>query len=554
MGRFYHRYVKWGKRLLWLYIILLALSWAQNPDHRGALFTIFGLALQIGFVIVFILIQFVAMFWYLSRSREETILPGQAGTVTLSDYWGQPQIVEIVRQWVSLLKGVRKFQQMGGQLPNGVMLVGPPGSGKSYLAKAIAGSCGLPFVSMDASSFTNMFMGIGAMKVIRFFRKARALAREYGGCIIFLDEIDAIARSRGGVMQASVKPLGIMMGGMGGGSMELSTILYELDGNMERTRSERIMARLYGLLGKKLPPRNWTVFTMAATNVPQAIDPALTRAGRLDRRLVVNSPDRAGRREIIKGYLDKIVHDAGAGIDVLTDEMAGMTPAEIKMAVTSEAPRKALFRNRDRVEMADLKAAVNELTLGIKNPIRDILMRDKELIAAHEAGHAVLAWVLTDYRLAHGSIVRYTGEGESLGHILPREISERHVRSLADHWHLLIMVLGGRAGEIVRYGEPQASVGGDLHQAMHIAETLLQQGFWGTPVTTEDERMNQTKWLFDQALEQAVRLLREHEDWHTIITTTLLEEEEIDHERVAALLGERPKTRVPLPQVEKGKQ
>lgn len=557
--RRYYTVLRWLKRAAVLYGILWVIAWTRsNPRAGETVLSVLAVAFQIAFGIIFVLVQFIAIFWYLSRSREETVLPGQAGVVRLEDYWGQPQIVEIVHQWVTLLRGVHRYQQMGGQLPNGVMLVGPPGSGKSYLAKAIAGSSGLPFMSMDASSFTNMFMGVGALKVIRFFRKARRLAREYGGCIVFVDEIDAIAGSRGGVMARTASPFqsrppvhDFIMGGMAGGrgSFELSTILYELDGNMERTRGERLLARLYGLLRKRMPPRAWTVFTMAATNVPEAIDPALTRAGRLDRRLVVNPPDRSGRKEIIQGYLDRIrtAEPVAGWLDALGDDMAGMTPAEIRMAVTSEAPRKALFAGHDSVTLGDLKAAISELTLGIRNPIRDIHRKDREAIAVHEAGHAILAWVLTDYRLAHISIVRYSGQGESLGHVLPIPVRERLIHSLADYWHRLIIALGGRAAEVGRYGHPLASAGSDISSAMHIAQVLLQQGFWGTPLVTEEEAMHQTKWLFDTALGEATKLLQQFAREHALLASALLQEEELDHERVAVLLGTRPAIPVPLP-------
>lgn len=557
-SRRYYAVLRWLKRAAVVYAILWIIAWTRSTPGAGEMvLSVLAMAFQIAFAIIFVLIQFVAIFWYLSRSREETVLPGQAGVVRLEDYWGQPQIVEIVHQWVTLLRGVNRYQQMGGQLPNGVLLVGPPGSGKSYLAKAIAGSSGLPFMSLDASSFTNMFMGVGALKVIRFFRKARRLAREYGGAIVFIDEIDAIAGARGGVMPRattgfdSLPPVyGFMMGGIGGrGAMELSTILYELDGNMERTRGERLLARVYGLLKKRLPPRSWTVFTMAATNVPEAIDPALTRAGRLDRRLVVNPPDRSGRKEIITGYLLRIktAEPVEEWIEMLADDMAGMTPAEVKMAVTSEAPRKALFAGRDMVTLPDVKAAISELTLGIRNPIRDIGRRDREAIAVHEAGHAILAWVLTDHRLAHISIIRYSGQGESLGHVLPIPVRERLIHSLPKYWHRLIIALGGRAAEIRRFGHALASAGSDISSAMHIAQVMLQQGFWGTPLVTEEEAMRQTKWLFNAALEDAQRLLQRFTQEHELLTSALLQEEELDHDRVAALLGSRPAVQVPLP-------
>lgn len=556
--RRYYTALRWFKRAAILYGILWVYAWTRsNPGAEQLILGALAVGAQIIFAIMFVLVQFIAIFWYLSRSREETVLPGQAGVVTLDDYWGQPQIVEIVRQWVTLLRGVKEFKRMGGQMPNGVMLIGPPGTGKSYLAKAVAGSSGLPFMSLDASSFTNMFMGVGALKVMRFFRKARRLAREYGGAIVFIDEIDAIAGARGGVMRtpaAGLKALpeahGMFMGGFGGrGSFELSTILYELDGNMERTRGERILARLYGLVGRKLPPRPWTVFTMAATNVPEAIDPALTRAGRLDRRLVVNPPDRTGRAEIIRGYLAKIktAEPAEQWVDVLADDMAGMTPAEIKMAVASEAPRKALFAGREAIAIGDIRAAISELTLGIKNPIRDMHHQDRWAIAVHEAGHAITAWVLTDHRLAHISIVRYSGTAESLGHVLPIPVREQLVHSLQEYWHRLIIALGGRAAEILRFGHPLASAGGDITTSMHIAHLLLHQGFWGTPLTTEEEAMRQTKQLFGKALEEAQKIIQQFARQHELLTQVLLEEEELDHERVAQLLGRRPSVEVALP-------
>ena len=340
----------------------------------------------------------------------------------------------------------------------------------------------------------------------------------------------------------------VMMGGMGtGGGGELSTLLYELDGTMERTRLEKLMAIVYGLFGKKMPGRDWVVFTMAATNVPEVIDSALTRAGRLDRNIVIDKPDREGRKEILGGYLKKVktAKDVVAHLDSLTDEMQGMTPAQVKMAVLSEGPRKAVFAGRKEVTFGDLQAALRELQVGLKTPIRVISKSERRAIAAHEAGHAILVWLLTNHRLTNVTVERYE---EALGHVLHHEVQEQYLKSLTNYWHDLIISLGGRAGEIAEFGQPLASVGGDYHHAIHVARVLLEQGVWGTPISTEREFSSKVKVLFDAGLLEAKRLLGEYREDHKSLTEALVVKGELGHDEVAALLGERPVTIAALPE------
>lgn len=540
--------IRWLKRIAWIAAIYFGGSWLIAPAHLPIL----GLIAQMVLLMLMIVMQFVAMAMFLSRTRVETIYPGQAKSHTLDDYWGQPQIREIVEQWIALLKGVPKFRKLGGTLPTGVLLVGGPGTGKSYLARAIAGSAGLPFMSMDASSFTSMWMGMGALKIISFYRKAKSLAREYGGCIVFLDEIDAIARARStGMQQVGRFVEKVVMGGMGSGTMELSTLLYELDGSMERGMLERLQSIIYGVLGKKMPGRDWVVFTMAATNVPEAVDKALTRAGRLDRRIIVNEPDREGRREIILGYLNRIkaAPNVDANIEALVDEMQSMTPAEIWRAVTTEGPRKAVFAGHDEVTFADIQHALRELQVGLRTPIRGISEDEKTAVAVHESGHAVLVWLLTTHRLSNVTIVRYEG---ALGHVLHHPDREQYLRSLKDFWYDLIISLGGRAGEIIRFGAPLASVGGDYHHAIHVARTLLEQGLWGTPIATDKEFSDRVRVLFEEGLREAKRLLGEYVELHTKLVDKLVLSGEIGHEEVTDLWGPRPWIAVPLPDAPPG--
>ncbi|HLO29553.1 MAG TPA: AAA family ATPase, partial [Anaerolineales bacterium] len=282
-----------------------------SPEVLNIILVVLSLALRIVFAIAFVVIQFVAIFWFMAQSRVETIRPGDPKQVTFDDYKGQPNLIKMVRQWISLLSDRGQFQKMGGQFINGLLLYGEPGTGKTLLAKAMAGEAGIAFISIEGSGFRAMFMGVDVLKMIRFIGQARKLAREYGACIAYIDEIDAVGMSRGGVMGGQGgMGMGMGMGGMmGAGTGALTRLLYEMDGINEMSRWEKLRARWYQLRRKPVPPRDWHILFMGSTNRPDVLDPALTRPGRFDRTVVVNKPDRGGRREMVKYYVNKIRTD-----------------------------------------------------------------------------------------------------------------------------------------------------------------------------------------------------------------------------------------------------
>jgi AAA+ superfamily predicted ATPase len=551
--KFKYRVLHLVKRtVFWLGVAWLSLWLIRSPNWEIIKIAL-QVAMQVLIVVIFVGGQILMFVYFMARTRDELILPGSPMATTLDDYWGQPRLKELVQQWVILLKNPKAYRMLGGLKPKGALLEGPPGFGKSFLAKCIAGSAGIPFISMDAASLRSVWMGIGSVKIMMKFGKARKLAQEYGSCIFFMDEIDAIGASRYGVVgndRPGVKPM--IMGGMGGssGGGELNTLLYELDGKIPALpwwlKPFGLFIRLVN--PKWMPPESSdVVFFMGATNRPDILDPALTRAGRLNRRIPVDRPDWEGRREILKGYVGQ-VRSKDIDFDALTDETAYMSPADIRQLTLEEATRKAHFASREYVTMQDFEESISEIHVGLKNPFASLRPEERKALAVHEAGHAVLAWVLTDHRISKVTIQRY---GSALGHVLPIEVKERNLRTLRDYYHSLVISMGGRAGEVVAH-ELMSSVGGDYPSVMSYGGWLLSRGMWGTPVNTEAEASLRFRALFNVGLEDAVRLLRKYALLHNALIEALLMKDELNHAEVEALFqasgqGERPVEKLSLP-------
>ncbi|MBP7692943.1 MAG: AAA family ATPase, partial [Anaerolineales bacterium] len=267
---------------------LLFWMWA-SPEVLNIVLLILARLFQIVFALFYAIIQFVAIFWFMSQTKMESIRPEDAKSVTFKEYWGQPTLVNLVKQWISLLSDREQFVKMGGKYINGILLYGPPGTGKTMLAKAMAGEAGIPFISVEGSGFRGMFWGVDVLRMIQFVGKAKKLAREYGACIAYIDEIDAVGASRGGVMGG-----GGMMGGMGGmmggTSGALTRLLYEMDGIEDKPWLERLRDRWFQFIGKEAPKRTWHVLFMGSTNRPDVLDPALLRPGRFDQKINVDPP------------------------------------------------------------------------------------------------------------------------------------------------------------------------------------------------------------------------------------------------------------------------
>jgi len=495
--------------------------WAiVNPEILNIILVLLGFVFRILFAISFVVIQFVAIFWFMAQSRVEAIRPGDPKQLTFDDYKGQPNLLKLVRQWISLLSDRGKFQKMGGQFINGLLLYGEPGTGKTMLAKCMAGEAGIAFISIEGSGFRAMFLGVDVLKMIRFISRARKLAREYGACIAFIDEIDAVGMSRGGVMggQGGQMGMGMGMGGMfGGGTGALTRLLYEMDGINELTRWEKWRARWNQLLRKPVPPRDWHVLFMGSTNRPDVLDPALTRPGRFDRTIVVDKPDRSGRREILKYYLNKIQHDETVDVEALVGDTAWATPAKIMSAVTKDAVRLALFDDRDRVAQRDIELAFQEQAMGLENPIEEMEEDQRQQVAYHEAGHAVVQYYLRpDERIVRVSIIR---RSEALGYVLPVPNYDIYSLPLKTLVADILVSMAGHVAVKVFLGEYWTGAASDFQNIRARLWTLASHGYFGPPVAmdttmmgtgTFEGRASIVERFWQQLEEQTEHLLKAH--------------------------------------------
>jgi cell division protease FtsH len=442
--------------------------------------TALGLALQIFAILMGIILQFGLIFWFLGRPRVEVVLPGEDTSVTFDDYWGQPQLVALVKQWMHLLRDRKEFEKMGGKHSSGILLYGPPGTGKTMLAKAVAGESGMAFLSAQGTSFQGMFWGMDILMVMGFARRARKLAKKYGGCVAYIDEIDAIGQNRGGVRGGGMIGGGMM--GMGMGMMALSTLLSQMDGINAPTRKEKWLTKLYAKFGKRYKiKRDWHVFWMGSTNRPDVLDPALTRSGRLDTMIAVEPPDRASRRKIIEGYLSKIKTDDTVDIEAIVADTNGTTPADIATIITKNSVRIAFFGGRRVVSQKDIDKALLEHHSGMEMPIEEMDEHQRRVLAYHEAGHAIAQYyMMPEQKIVRVTIVRLsTG---SYGHMAPIDTVEQHITPVIRIAYDIIVFLAGRASEKIFSGEMYQSVGGDFPGVRYMMWRLIENGFFGPPL------------------------------------------------------------------------
>ena len=498
-----------------------------NPEVLNAVLLFLALLFRILFAIAFVVIQFVAIFWFMARSRVEIIRPGDPKTITFDDYKGQPNLLKMVRQWISLLSDRTKFQQMGGQFINGLLLYGEPGTGKTLLAKAMAGEAGIAFISMEGSGFRAMFWGVDVLKMIRFISQARNLAKEYGACIAYIDEIDAVGMSRGGVMGGGMMG-GMGMGGMGGGTGALTRLLYEMDGVGELSRWEKIRARWYQWRKKPVPPRDWHILFMGSTNRPDVLDPALTRPGRFDRTVVVNKPDRTGRREIVKYYLNKIKTDDTVDIEAIVSDTAWATPARIMSAISKDAVRLALFDNREKVSQLDIELAFQEQAMGLENPIEEMEEDQRRQVAYHEAGHAIIQYYYRpDERIVRVSIVR---RSSALGYVLHVPNFDVHGYPLRKIVSYILVAMAGHVATKIFLGEYWTGAGSDFQHVRSSLWELANYGYFGPPLVTDHtagygskEKSDIVDKFWRKMEDKTAQILVEHSEEVHAVARALLE-------------------------------
>jgi cell division protease FtsH len=527
-----------------LVILAIGVLVALDATILNAFLLALNFAWQLAFGILISLMQFVAIFWFMSRSRVDKIRPEDPKVITFDDYWGQANLKALVRQWLGLLSDREAFVKMGGRFINGLLLYGEPGTGKTMLAKAMAGEAGVAFISMEGSGFRNMFWGVDTLKMMWFVRKARKLARRYGAAIAYIDEIDAVGASRGNVMggRGGMGGAGGGMGGMFGmgGGGALTRLLYEMDGLGTRTRMEKARAKLAKMRGRKPPERSWHVLFMGSTNRPDVLDPALVRPGRFDQLIQVNPPDKVGRREIVQGYLRTIRHDESVDEEAIVSDTARSTPAQIMAALTKDSVRIALFAGRMMVTQKDIEQAFLQQWMGIENPIEEMAPDQRRQIAVHEAGHAVAQhFLLPEQRIVHLTIV---ARAQSLGFMLPLDQVEQYAYPLR---RIVADIMVGMAGHIatrIVFGEDWTGAYSDFQQARGHLRHLQSLGFFGPPViepSAEGQAGKNEKVLADfwRDLEGRVEtLLRSHCSELIALADNLLKRSSLSRKEVLAIL------------------
>jgi cell division protease FtsH len=532
-------------RSYWIYALLayIGVRAYVDPEFLNLVLYLLSWAFRFVFAILFVVIQFGAIFWFMSRTKVETIKPGDPKTLTFEDYKGQDHLLELVQQWISLLSDRGKFQEMGGTFINGLLLYGPPGTGKTLLAKVMAGEANVAFISIEGSGFRGMFWGVDVLRMIWFVNKARKLAREYGACIAYIDEIDAVGASRGSVMGGGgPATTGAGMGGMmGGGTGALTRLLYEMDGVGDRSRSEKFRARINKLFGKPIPPRSWHVLFMGSTNRPDVLDPALTRPGRFDRMIEVDKPDRKGRKQIVEYYLRKIRSDDSIDVEAIVADTSGYTPAQIMSAITKDAVRLALFDGRDSVTQRDIDLAFQEQAMGLQNPIEDWEPDQRRKTAYHEAGHAVAFHSLLpeEMRIVRATIIR---RGGALGYVLPASNFEIYSFPLSRIAKNIMVSMAGDEAVKILTGEPWSGAAGgpssDFARVRASLWALAAHGYFGPPIQFDPSQMyeREMKGYWADAELKTRRLLEAHWAEVEAVAEALIERDDLTGDEVIELI------------------
>ena len=414
-----------------------------QPDHTpwymNVLFN-FGPIILLVFLWVFFMKQMQAGGnKALSFGRSKAKLISEKGVkVTFSDVAGIEEAKEEVQEIIEFLKDPQKFQKLGGKIPKGVLLVGPPGAGKTLLAKAIAGEAGVPFFSISGSDFVEMFVGVGASRVRDLFEQAK----KSSPCIIFIDEIDAVGRHRGA--------------GLGGGHDEreqtLNQLLVELDG---------------------FDP-NEGIIVLAATNRPDVLDPALLRPGRFDRQVIVPHPDVKGRLEIIKVHSKKVPLDENVNLETLARGTPGFSGADLANLI-NEAALLAARRSKSKVEMIDFENSKDKVMMGKERKSMIISEEEKTNTAYHEAGHALVAKLTPGTDPIHK--VSIIPRGMALGITQQLPIDDRYTYSKDNILSTLAVLMGGRAAEEIALGHITTGASNDLQRATDLARKMVCE--WG---------------------------------------------------------------------------
>jgi cell division protease FtsH len=450
--------------------------------------------------------------------------------ITFKDVAGIDEAVEEVKELVDFLKNPSKYTRLGGKLPKGVLLVGPPGTGKTLLAKAVAGEADVPFFSISGSDFVEMFVGVGAARVRDLFTEAKA----HAPCIIFIDEIDAIGKSRAAAVYG---------GGYDERENTLNQLLVEMDG-------------FDSSVG---------VIIIGATNRPEVLDPALLRPGRFDRQIVVDKPDMKGREAIFKVHTANIKLASDVDLKRLAAQTPGFAGAEIAN-VCNEAAILAVRKNRDAVTMEDFEAAIERVIAGLEKKNKLINEKERKIVAYHESGHAIVGYFTPGADEVQKVSIVPRGIG-ALGYTMQMPLEDRYLMTESELRGKIKGLLGGRAAEEITFGEISTGASNDLERATQLARNMIvvygmskklpnislvsksESGFLGHAPGIERrseyvEKIidEETTELINSCYEEAKELLNEKKLLLEKMATLLLEKEVINYEEIKQILGNKYKT------------
>ncbi|HLP37359.1 ATP-dependent zinc metalloprotease FtsH [Lacibacter sp.] len=457
----------------------------------------------------------------IGKSKAQLFEKGTRVNVTFQDVAGLDEAKVEVMEIVDFLKQPKKYTALGGKIPKGALLVGPPGTGKTLLAKAMAGEAQVPFFSISGSDFVEMFVGVGASRVRDLFKQAR----EKAPCIIFIDEIDAIGRARGRNAIVSNDER----------ENTLNQLLVEMDG-------------FGGDTG---------IIILAATNRPDVLDPALLRPGRFDRQISIDRPDVKGREQIFKVHLKPIKISETLDIHKLAEQTPGFAGADIAN-VCNEAALIAARKGKAAVDMSDFQDAIDRVIGGLEKKNKLISPEEKEIIAYHEAGHAICGWYLEHaYPLLKVTIVPRGTAALGYAQYTPKEQYLYNIEQLNDQ---ICMTLGGRASEDIFFGKISTGASNDLQQITRIAYSMItvygmndklgnisyydpnQEQTFTKPYSEKTAEMidNEVRLLIDSAYLRTKALLTEKKEDVEKLAKALLEKEVLFQSDVEALIGKRP--------------
>ncbi|MEW9122379.1 MAG: ATP-dependent zinc metalloprotease FtsH [Thermotaleaceae bacterium] len=458
------------------------------------------------------------------KSRAKLHKEDEKKRVTFDDVAGLDEEKEELQEIVDFLKSPRKYIELGARIPKGVLMVGPPGTGKTYLTRAVAGEAGVPFFSISGSDFVEMFVGVGASRVRDLFEQAK----KNSPCIVFIDEIDAVGRKRGA--------------GLGGGHDEreqtLNQLLVEMDG--------------FGV--------NEGIIIIAATNRPDILDPALLRPGRFDRQVVVGVPDIRGREAIIKVHARNKPLAEDVDLQVLARRTPGFTPADIENLM-NEAALLSARKNSKKIDMHTIEEAITKVIAGPAKRSRVISEKDKKLTAYHEAGHAVVARMLPNTDPVHQVTIIPRGRAGGFTMILPKE--DKYYATKTEMEEQIVHLLGGRVAEKLVLDDISTGASNDLERATNIARAMVtkygmsdnigpinysseDEVFLGRDFSTKRNYSEEVasaidkevRFIIDKAYTTTEDILRENSDKLHLVANTLLEVETLDAEDFEKLFAD----------------